>query len=265
MDVSPSVVSDFYTNRSILITGGTGFMGKVLIEKLLRACPKLNQIYVLIRSKKGKSASERMSEILEGPLFQSQACSSSDSLRKVIVISGDVTEQNLGISSDDMATIVKNVTVIFHIAATIKFDEKLAEAININVLGTIRVIEMARKLAHLCCLVHVSTAYSHCYLSTKIEEKFYPLLNGTCGSNFLDEITKIYRKAKLQGQVCTKDVIGVYPNTYTYTKGLAETYLEEYASDLPIAIIRPSIVTASWKEPFPGWIDGFNGPTGKYS
>ena len=29
--------------------------------------------------------------------------------------------------------------------------------------------------------------------------------------------------------------------------------------------VRPSIVGASWKEPFPGWIDNFNGPTGIFA
>lgn len=46
-------------------------------------------------------------------------------------------------------------------------------------------------------------------------------------------------------------LIGTKPNTYTYTKQLAEFMLVQEASDLPLAILRPSIVTASWKEPFP--------------
>jgi fatty acyl-CoA reductase len=52
------------------------------------------------------------------------------------------------------------------------------------------------------------------------------------------------------------------PNTYTYTKALAETLLVNECGSLPLAIVRPSIVTASWREPLPGWIDNLNGPTG---
>jgi len=55
--------------------------------------------------------------------------------------------------------------------------------------------------------------------------------------------------------------IGVYPNTYTFTKALAEQLLER-AQGLPIAIIRPSIVVASWEYPMKGWIDNYNGVTG---
>ena len=59
-----SEISAFYKNKSVLVTGCTGFVGKVLIEKLLRSCSELNKIYLLIRPKRGKSSSERLDEIL---------------------------------------------------------------------------------------------------------------------------------------------------------------------------------------------------------
>lgn len=46
-------IAEFYERKNILVFGATGFVGKVLIEKLLRDCPKLNKIYVVIRTKKG--------------------------------------------------------------------------------------------------------------------------------------------------------------------------------------------------------------------
>lgn len=48
-----SQIAEWYSGKSILITGATGFMGKVLVEKLLRSCPDVKRIYLLIRSKKG--------------------------------------------------------------------------------------------------------------------------------------------------------------------------------------------------------------------
>lgn len=62
----------------------------------------------------------------------------------------------------------------------------------------------------------------------------------------------------------TPKLLGGKPNTYTYTKQLAEQLLVTEGEGLPLAIVRPSIVGASWKEPFPGWIDNYNGPTGLY-
>ena len=64
-----SEIAEYYKNKSIFITGATGFIGKVLIEKLLRSCPELKRIYILIRSKKGHSINERMND-----LFKCQVC-----------------------------------------------------------------------------------------------------------------------------------------------------------------------------------------------
>lgn len=58
-------------------------------------------------------------------------------------------------------------------------------------------------------------------------------------------------------------LVGRYPNTYTFTKALAEQILQRECGTVPLAIVRPSIVTAAIREPFPGWIDNLNGPTGK--
>jgi long-chain acyl-CoA synthetase len=49
-----------------------------------------------------------------------------------------------------------------------------------------------------------------------------------------------------------------WPNTYTFTKSLGESILSTRGRDLPIAIIRPSIVESSERSPFPGWNEGIN-------
>lgn len=56
-------VQDFYKGKNLLITGGSGFMGKVLIEKLLYSVPDIGNIYVLIRPKRGKSVAQRLEDI----------------------------------------------------------------------------------------------------------------------------------------------------------------------------------------------------------
>lgn len=57
--------------------------------------------------------------------------------------------------------------------------------------------------------------------------------------------------------VMTPKLIGERPNTYTYTKALAEYMVQQEAGDLNVAIVRPSIVGASWKEPFPVCESGY--------
>jgi thioester reductase-like protein len=49
-----------------------------------------------------------------------------------------------------------------------------------------------------------------------------------------------------------------WPNTYTFTKSLAESLLTKYGPDLPVAIVRPAIVESSLTQPFRGWNEGIN-------
>ena len=58
----------FYEGQNIFVTGASGFIGKVLLEKLLRACPNVGNIFVLVRPKKGKEPSERVQNIISLPV-----------------------------------------------------------------------------------------------------------------------------------------------------------------------------------------------------
>ena len=259
-------VPQYYEGRSIFVTGGTGFMGKVLLEKLLRSCPGLCKIYVLARSKRGESPQNRIEQMLKGPLFRSLAENQPNVVEKLIPISGDIAEPNLGISPPDEEIIANNVSVIIHLAATVRFDEELPSAITFNVKGTQYVIELAKKMKNLSSFVHVSTAYSHCYkswnLDEKMQEAFYPMPRSKYNSYSPDELIDIYNDAKTNGRNMTQDILGVFPNTYTFTKAWAESIIEKNGRDLPVIVMRPSIVSAAWKAPVPGWVDNLNGPAG---
>lgn len=62
------LIKDFFASSVIFITGVTGFLGKTLLEKLLRFCPKIPLIYILIRSKKGVTLNERYKNLIENPV-----------------------------------------------------------------------------------------------------------------------------------------------------------------------------------------------------
>ena len=61
-------VPQYYAGKSVFLTGGTGFIGKVLVEKLLRGCPEIKNIYFMIRPKKGMSCEERLTKVLKCPV-----------------------------------------------------------------------------------------------------------------------------------------------------------------------------------------------------
>ena len=58
-----SQIKTFFQNQTVFLTGGSGFLGKVLIEKLLRECEEIEKIYVLMRTKKNKTPEERFEEL----------------------------------------------------------------------------------------------------------------------------------------------------------------------------------------------------------
>jgi HAD superfamily hydrolase (TIGR01490 family) len=48
-----------------------------------------------------------------------------------------------------------------------------------------------------------------------------------------------------------------WPDAYAYTKALGERALVETRGDIPVSIVRPSIIESSLADPRPGWIRGF--------
>ena len=53
--------------------------------------------------------------------------------------------------------------------------------------------------------------------------------------------------------------MGFQPNTYVFTKALSEHVINEAALDLPIIIVRPTVVIGALEDPLPGWMDNLNG------
>ena len=60
-----SEIRKYYGKKTVLITGATGTLGKLLVEKLLRDCPDLEKIFVLFRTKEGSSKDERRDTFLK--------------------------------------------------------------------------------------------------------------------------------------------------------------------------------------------------------
>lgn len=58
-------IQHYYEGKTIFLTGGTGFLGKVLVEKILRCCPNVKQIFLLVREKRGMKAEERLKKLLQ--------------------------------------------------------------------------------------------------------------------------------------------------------------------------------------------------------
>lgn len=95
-----------------------------------------------------------------------------DAFEKLHVIEGDVSELNLGICESDLEKL-KTCSVIFHAAASVRFDDPLKSAILLNTRGTREVCKLAQSMPYLKVLIHVSTAYIQ-PRNLLVKEEIYP-------------------------------------------------------------------------------------------
>jgi fatty acyl-CoA reductase len=112
-------ISEFYAGKCILITGTTGFVGKCVLEKVLRDLPCISSIFLLIRPKKGKILADRVNiEIVQSPIFtrlrQETEHFEDFFWSKVIPVAGDIGLDGLGISQDDQREISSRTNILIN-------------------------------------------------------------------------------------------------------------------------------------------------------
>lgn len=250
-------IPEFYKGKNIFITGASGFLGKVLMEKLLRSCQDVGKIYILLRPKHGKTFHERLAKFFDMLLFDRLKETNPEALNKIIPINGNVSEVNLGLNEADRQLLINEVNIIFHAAASVRFDDPLKDAIFLNTRCTRDVVNLAKDMKNLTVLVHISTTYCHSDQKEVLEEIYPP------HADWREAIDLAENYDSFTMDVLTKRYLGALPNTYTFTKALSERVISDLCTgQIPAVIVRPSIVIASTEEPIPGWIDNFNGPVG---
>lgn len=94
-------------------------------------------------------------------------------LQKIIFIAGDISQANIGVSSSDLEMLKENVNIVFHSAATVRFDQSIKDAVNLNTLGSMRLWDLCSQMQNLWSIIHVSTAYTNPTLAN-VGEKIYP-------------------------------------------------------------------------------------------
>ena len=158
-------------------------------------------------------------------------------------------------SDQDREIMKHEVNVIFHSAATVKFDEELSSAAKMNLRGTMELMDLAKEMRNLISFVHVSTCYTHCHRQGEVFQEKVNRPEKFSVQDVLDMCGEVKSEEE------TKNIIGDRPNTYTFTKAMTEQMIKEDRGDLPISIVRPSIVVGAVSDPLPGWVDNINGPT----
>lgn len=205
------------------------------------------KVYLLMRPKKGKEIHERLEDITKNSVFSVLLeQTSADIFNKLVAVSGDVGEENLGLSTADRTMLINNINVVIHSAATLDFQASLKPTVFINLMGTRKVMQLCQEVKNLTSMVHISSAFVNAFL-LETEEKLYP-----APGDAENVIELANSKDDKELDILTPELIKEHPNTYTFTKHLAEHEVNKCASKFPCGIVRPSMITAAWHEPIPG-------------
>jgi HAD superfamily hydrolase (TIGR01490 family) len=302
------VIREALSGKRLFLTGATGFLGTNVLERLLRSIPDC-EITLLVRPGKRSSVEQRVKrEILKNDAFDRLRAElgkdgfAEMTARRVRAVAGDVGTDGLGLDDDGRAALATCDTII-HSAATVAFDSPLDGAVEVNMLGPMRIAQTLHDLGATPHLVSVSTCYvagnrrgrapeqlvdespffvdvdwrkerdgarqarRDAEADSRTPEKLGAFRKraraelGAPGGPLLAEKTEQIRQRWVSERMVdagrSRATSLGWPDAYAYTKALGERALVESRGDVPVTIVRPSIIESALAEPRPGWIRGF--------
>ena len=197
-------------SNMVFVTGSTGLIGANLAARILRQDPQAH-LFALVRGSTASSATERfwsalslVDDGIDAPVFR----------KRVTILTGDISENKLGMTDTHYHKVASSVTHIIHSAASVDFQLPLEEARRINCEGTAHVLSLAKAArgnGRFRLFAYVSTAYVSGNREGTIRE---------------DEL-------KLPPE---------FSNSYEHSKFEAEHMVQEQKETTPTVILRPSIV-----------------------
>ena len=204
---------------SVFLTGATGFVGMELLARYLERTNR--RVYALVRAADDREAAARIERTLLS-LFGTDHPYAA----RVVAVRGDITRPGLGIWGG-VDRLAERVSEIVHGAASVSFEMELQAARAINVDGTRRMLEFAERCharGGLRRFSYISTAY---VAGERV---------GCFSEDDLDEAQH-------------------FRNTYEQSKFEAECLVARSRGQLPITVLRPSIIVG---ERDSGWTASFN-------
>ena len=306
-----AVIAESLAGKTIAITGATGFVGTALVERLLRGVPDCSLV-LLVRAGKRTSAAKRTErEILKNDAFDRLRAQLAEAggesfaemtARRITTVTGDVAIDGLGLDDHDRS-IFTSADVLIHSAAAVSFDSPLDSAVEINLLGPTRIVNLLNDIGVAPHLVAVSTCYVAGNRRGRAPEELVSAGPFDVGIDWRREVTAVRRlrsdfetesrgttrlhefrkqartelgaagapalatKTESLRQRWVRDQLVEagreraasvgWPDAYAFTKALGEQALTDSKGEVPVSIVRPSIIESAWAEPRPGWIRGF--------
>ncbi|GLI80230.1 hypothetical protein PoHVEF18_008582 [Penicillium ochrochloron] len=226
---------DWYENQVVLLTGATGNLGGCFMHQLALKLPT-SKIYVLCRGSMSRamekwesSMPEHIDEIME--------------TGKIQILTGDITQPNLGLEPRELAMLQQEVTLVVHAAANFSFFQELSGAIRDNCAPVIELARMLLFFHKIQMFLYTSSIQSQAFRSditlsetiAKISPNEEP-----CNAQLANILTT--------GQSPYSER---FPTSYGLAKYLAEQLLVDLKAPFPILIVRPTSIGPAIRDPYP--------------
>ena len=270
------------SGKVVLLTGSTGFLAKVILEKLLRAVPDVARVILLLRrGGDGADARQRFERDIAGSsVFERLRAERPEWLAqcfadKIECITGEVTQERLGLDVASMLALAARVDVVINAAASVNFREPLDAALGINTLSLRHITSLA--LAADAALIQVSTCYVNGYNRGDMREEIVAPAGAAIPrrrdgyydvealiAGLQEKIAHIkaavaepaQRQRRLTELGISEANRYGWNDTYTFTKWLGEQLALRGMRGHTLSIVRPAIIESTLQEPVPGWIEG---------
>ena len=261
------------SGRHILVTGVTGFLGKVWLAMVLDKLPSIARISVIVRPRTRRdTALDRFEKIIDtSPVFRPLREKHGPGLSSYLserleVLSGDVEKRWCGLDTETVERLARTVDAVVHCAGITDFQPDPVRALGVNVAGGNHAADVAVRCS--AKLIHISTCFVAGNISATVAESLSPGVAPNGRRFSVSAEIRALQMACRADEAATKVKIRVdigkqralelgFPNIYTYTKGLAEHALAS-RQDLDLTIVRPSIVECARNYPMAGWNEGAN-------
>lgn len=280
----------------VLLTGGTGFVGQAILERLLADHPETT-VSLLVRGKGSAGGEDRLRTLLRKPVFRTwrervgETAVEKAVAERIRVIDGSLSR---------VPELPKDLDLVIHSAASVSFDPPIDQAFDTNVGGAMNLYEALLATGADPHVVHVSTCYvgglrkgvqpeaslvhnvdwraeyaaaraarEEVELVSRRPEKLRELmdaardLHGKQGPQAVAKATEAARVEWVEAQLvdagrARAESLG-WTDVYTLTKASAERAAEELWAQKGhrLSVVRPTIIESALHHPFPGWIDGF--------
>jgi fatty acyl-CoA reductase len=269
--------------KRLFITGATGFLGKVVIEKLIREVPEVEKIVLLLRGNgQYRTARERFAkEIMVSSIFDRLREEDPVQFRqfcedRIDCITGEVTEENFGMDKEEFKELASSIDVVINSAACVDFRKRLDHTLAINALCLLNVADLVKAAGNIP-LIHVSTCYVNGFNKGSCHEEIAAPTRKAIKRNpagfyeVFPLIAKLQKKIEETKQACIQpdkldeqlSELGIreshrhgWNDTYTFTKWIGEQLIMEKLHDSTLTIVRPSIIESTYQEPVAGWVEG---------